>query len=646
MYGFIKVGAAVPKLHLADCMANQQEIIEIIKQAQQKGIQVLSFPELALTGYTCGDLFFQLPLLSAAENAVAQIAKASADMDMVIAMGVPVLADNQAFNCVAVLHKGKILGLVPKTFIPNYSEFYEERWFASANDLLHEEIMFAGQRVPIGADLLFCATNVPFLKIGTEICEDLWVPIPPSSYQSLYGATLILNASASNELASKKMYRTQLVSQQSSRCICAYVYASSGIGESTQDAVFSGHSMIAENGTLLCQSELFSRENQLICADIDLEVLANERRRHTTYMAQLSQNDAKRFYREISFQLAEPETQTFDRMVSKAPFIPEQNEYLDARCQNLFQIQVVGLARRMEHTHAETLVIGISGGLDSTLALLVAVKACDFLHIPRTHVLGVTMPGFGTTDRTYQNALDLMNRLGIQTKEISIKEAALQHFADIGHDPSVHDVTYENTQARERTQILMDLANKTNGLVVGTGDLSELALGWATYNGDHMSMYGVNASVPKTLVQTLVRWIATSQTFEQTASAVLLDIIDTPISPELLPPDQDGNINQKTEDLVGPYELHDFFLYYILRFGFRPAKVLFLAEQAFGTQYDRATLLKWLKNFYRRFFIQQFKRSCLPDGPKVGALCLSPRSDWRMPTDAHSRIWLDEVETL
>lgn len=646
MYGFIKVGAAVPKLHLADCVANQQEIIEIIKQAQQKGIQVLSFPELALTGYTCGDLFFQLPLLSAVEQAVAQIAKASADMDMVIAMGVPVLADNQAFNCVAVLHKGKILGLVPKTFIPNYSEFYEERWFASANDLLHEEIMFAGQRVPIGADLLFCATNVPFLKIGVEICEDLWVPIPPSSYQSLYGATLILNASASNELASKKIYRTQLVSQQSSRCISAYVYASSGIGESTQDAVFSGHSMIVENGTLLCQSELFSRENQLICTDIDLEVLANERRRHTTYMAQLSQNDAKRFYREISFQLAEQQPQTFDRMVSKAPFIPEQNEYLDARCQNLFQIQVVGLARRMEHTHADTLVIGISGGLDSTLALLVAVKACDFLHIPRTHVLGVTMPGFGTTDRTYQNALDLMQHLGIQTKEISIKNASLQHFADIGHDPSVHDVTYENTQARERTQILMDLANKTNGLVVGTGDLSELALGWATYNGDHMSMYGVNASVPKTLVQTLVRWIATSQTFDKDASAVLLDIIDTPISPELLPPDQNGNINQKTEDLVGPYELHDFFLYYILRFGFRPAKVLFLAEQAFGTQYDRATLLKWLKNFYRRFFIQQFKRSCLPDGPKVGALCLSPRSDWRMPTDAHSRIWLDEIETL
>lgn len=646
MYGFIKVGAAVPKLHLADCIANQQEIIQIIKQAQQKGVQVLTFPELALTGYTCGDLFFQLPLLSAAENAIAEIAKATQQIDMLIAIGMPVLADNQAFNCVALLHKGNILGLVPKTFIPNYSEFYEERWFASANDLLHEQITFAGQCVPIGADLLFTAKNIPFLKIGVEICEDLWVPIPPSSYQSLYGATLILNASASNELASKPTYRTQLVSQQSSRCISAYVYASSGIGESTQDAVFSGHSMICENGTLLCQTELFSRESQIICTDIDLEVLANERRRHTTYMAQLSQNDAKRFYREITFQLYEPKAPTFDRFVSKSPFIPPANADLDARCQNLFQIQVTGLARRMEHTHAETLVIGISGGLDSTLALLVAVKACDFLNIPRTHVLGVTMPGFGTTDRTYQNALELMRRLGIQTKEISIKDAALQHFADIGHDPSVHDVTYENTQARERTQILMDLANKTNGLVVGTGDLSELALGWATYNGDHMSMYGVNASVPKTLVQTLVRWIATSQTFDKTAASVLLDIIDTPISPELLPPDKNGNIHQKTEDLVGPYELHDFFLYYILRFGFRPAKVLFLAENAFGTQYDRQTLLKWLKNFYRRFFIQQFKRSCLPDGPKVGALCLSPRSDWRMPTDAHSRIWLEEVEKL
>lgn len=646
MYGFIRIGAAVPKLKVADCAYNAEQILTLVKEAEKAQVKVLAFPELSITGYTCADLFFQQPLLHGAETALKEIAAATADSDMVLAIGVPVALDNQTFNCAALLCHGKILGLVPKTFIPNYSEFYEERWFSSSKDLISEEITFAGQRVPIGADLLFSADNVPGLKIALEICEDLWVPIPPSSYASLYGATILLNLSASNELASKPVYRKQLVSQQASRCLAAYVYASAGIGESTQDAVFSGHSIICENGSILSETEFFSKENQLIYNDIDLEILTNERRRHTTYMEQLSQPDAQRFYREISFRLNDTSFDTLARPVSDAPFVPSKYADLDGRCQNIFQIQVTGLARRMEHTHADTLVIGISGGLDSTLALLVAVKACDYLGISRSHVVGVTMPGFGTTDRTYHNALELMRSLGIQMREISIRDAALQHFKDIGHDPSIHDVTYENTQARERTQILMDLANKMNGLVVGTGDLSELALGWATYNGDHMSMYGVNAGVPKTLVRVLVNWVAQSGSLGETASDILLDVLDTPISPELLPPDQEGKINQKTEDLVGPYELHDFFLFQILRFGFHPEKVLYLAQQAFQERYDRETLLKWLKNFYRRFFIQQFKRSCLPDGPKIGALCLSPRSDWRMPTDASSRLWLEEVEKL
>jgi len=648
MFGYVKVGAAVPKLRVADCVYNKEEILKSAKDAAAKGVRVLALPELCVTGYSCADLFFQKSLLSAAETAVAEIAAETAALELLLAVGAPVPADNRIFNCAVVLYHGKILGIVPKTFIPNYSEFYEERWFAGANDLLSESICYAGQIVPIGNDILFVADGIPDLKIGMEICEDLWTPIPPSSYQSLYGATLILNLSASNELAAKPDYRRQLTAQQSSRCLSAYVYASAGIGESTQDTVFSGHSMIYETGSLLAETKLFQRESQLIFADIDLELILHERRKRSTFMAQLQQPDAQRFYRQVGFGMKDAPLDGFEwhRPLSPAPFLPPQDSSLDARCGNIFGIQVTGLARRMEHTHANTLVIGISGGLDSTLALLVAAKACDFLGLERSHVLGVTMPGFGTTDRTYQNALNLMKALGVSQREISIRDAALQHFKDIGHDPSVHDVTYENTQARERTQILMDLANQTNGLVVGTGDLSELALGWATYNGDHMSMYGVNAGIPKTLIRVLVNWIAHTNEVNQTASAILLDVLDTPISPELLPPDAEGKIDQKTEDLVGPYELHDFFLYQILRFGFSPAKVLFLAEKAFQGAYSRETLLKWLKNFYRRFFIQQFKRSCLPDGPKVGALCLSPRSDWKMPTDAPSRIWLDEVDKL
>lgn len=646
MYHFIKVAAAVPQVKVADCLFNQEHILKTIADAHKAQVKVLVFPELCVTAYTCADLFFQTPLILGAEKAIAAIAAATIDVDMLLAIGVPVICDNQTFNCAALLHKGRILGLVPKTLLPNYNEFYEERWFACGADLLSEEIFFAGQMVPIGADLIFAAPNIPYLKVGVEICEDLWGPIPPSSYLSMYGATLLLNLSASNELAGKPHYRRQLVSQQSSRCIAAYVYSSAGLGESTQDAVFSGHSMIYENGHFLGETRSFSMENQLVIADVDLELLANERRKHSTFMTHLSTAEGQRFYREVKFDMDEGILGEFLRPISPKPFLPAQDENLNTRCHDIFMIQATGLARRMSHTHADSLVIGISGGLDSTLALLVCVKACDFLGISREKVLGITMPGFGTTDRTYLNALNLMKSLGITMREIPIREAALQHFKDIGHDPTLHNVTYENTQARERTQILMDIANQTNGLVVGTGDLSELALGWATYNGDHMSMYGVNAGIPKTLVRILVHSVAINGEVDEAASKILLDVIDTPVSPELLPPDEKGNINQKTEDLVGPYDIHDFFLYQIIRFGFAPTKVLFLAEKSFQGTYDRETLLKWLKNFYRRFFTQQFKRSCLPDGPKVGTLSLSPRSDWRMPTDAAYRLWMDEVETL
>ncbi|WP_317854135.1 NAD(+) synthase [Chakrabartyella piscis] len=646
MHHYIKVAAAVPRLRVADCPYNQEEILNCVASAQADGVKILTFPELCVTGYTCADLFFQNPLILAAEQSIATIAEETKDLDMLILLGAPILLDNQTFNCGVMLHKGKLLGIVPKTLLPNYSEFYEERWFSCAHDLISEEMTYAGQLVPIGADLIFDAENVPYLKVGVEICEDLWGPIPPSSYLSLYGATVLLNPSASNELVAKGDYRHKLVAQQSSRCIASYVYASAGIGESTQDTVYSGHSVLYENGVFLGESDSFSRENQVISAHVDLELLATERRKHTTFSTQLSDVSGQRYYREIKFQMGNEEMIGFKRPLSAKPFIPEDAKTLDERCQSIFMIQATGLARRFEHTHSKTLVIGISGGLDSTLALLVAVQACDYLGVSRDHILAVTMPGFGTTDRTYQNALTLMKTLGVTMKEISISAAAMQHFADIEHDSSIHDVTYENTQARERTQILMDLANKTGGLVVGTGDLSELALGWATYNGDHMSMYGVNGGVPKTLVRVLVNWVASKNTLGAEASEVLLDVLDTPVSPELLPPDENGNINQKTEDLVGPYELHDFFLFQVIRFGFSPTKILFLAEIAFAGAYDRETLLKWLKNFYRRFFAQQFKRSCLPDGPKVGALCLSPRGDWRMPTDASNRVWMDEVEKL
>lgn len=643
MYHFIRVGSALPKCKLADCIYNKDKVIRILQQASEKQIQILVFPELSITTYTCGDLFFQSSLLSAAKEGLASILTASKGIDIFAVVGLPLVIDNQIFNCAVAIYKGTILGIVPKSCLPNYGEFYEKRWFAPAKQLITKEIVLCGQKVPVGTDLIFHAEQIPDCKIGIEICEDLWSPIPPSSYQALAGATILLNLSASNELATKYDYRKQLISQQSSRCIAAYVYSSSGIGESTQDMVFSGHGLIYENGTLLKESKRFLKETQLIYADVDLELIRNDRIKNSTFMS--SQNQIPAF-REIPFSMKPQNIDDLERIVKPHPFIPENNEFLDKRCQDIFHIQMVGLARRIEHTQAKSVVVGISGGLDSTLALLVSVKACDYLGLSRSHVIGITMPGFGTTDRTYQNALSLMDSLGVQVREISIQKAALQHFEDIGHDVSVHDVTYENTQARERTQILMDIANKENGFVVGTGDLSELALGWATYNGDHMSMYGVNAGVPKTLIRVLVYWIAENGSLSQKANEILFDVLDTPVSPELLPPDEAGNINQKTEEIVGPYELHDFFLYYVVRFGFSPAKILFLAEQAFSGEYERATLLKWLKNFYHRFFMQQFKRSCLPDGPKVGTISLSPRGDWRMPSDALNHIWMEEIEKL
>ena len=643
MYSFLRVGAAVPKIKIADCCYNRERIIEMAIDANDKKVKFLTFPELSITGYTCGDLFMQTSLISSAKESLKYIADKTAQLDMVMVVGLPLVVSNRLFNCAAVVFKGKIIGLVPKTHMPNYSDFYEKRWFDSAQDLNIKDVNLFGYDVPIAKDLLFKSSSFEQFVFGVEICEDLWVPVPPSSYLALNGANIIVNPSASNEIAAKNEYRYSLVSNQSARCICGYVYASSGIYESTQDTVFSGHSLICENGVIINENSRFCKENELIYSDIDLELIANDRRKNTSFFDCVNPNGPSRF---VYFDMAEDNTTQIERFISPSPFTPGNGKSLERRCEDIFKIQYTGLARRVMHTNAKSLVIGVSGGLDSTLALLVAVKACDFLEIPRTSVLGITMPGFGTTDRTYNNALELMKALGIRIKEISITKAALQHFEDIGHDPAVHDVTYENAQARERTQILMDISNKEGGFVVGTGDLSELALGWATYNGDHMSMYSVNCGVPKTLVRVVVNWIAETGQLSQEICDILKDILDTPISPELLPPDKDGNINQKTEDLVGPYELHDFFIYYVVKHGYRPSKIYYLAKMAFEGVYDNETILKWLKSFYRRFFSQQFKRSCVPDGPKVGNISLSPRGDWRMPTDAVNTIWMNEVETL
>ena len=640
--GFVKVAAAIPQVKVADCQYNVQQIESLVIQAEGKGIEIICLPELSLTAYSCGDLFGQQLLLDEAEMALINLMNTTRSLNIISIVGLPVPYRGVLLNCAAVVQRGKILGLVPKTFLPNYKEFYEKRWFQSGADVPEGTVLICGQQVKVSPNLLF---STPSCVFGVELCEDLWAPVPPSSTLTLVGADIIFNLSADSDAVGKYTYLQSLLAQQSARCICGYVYSACGFGESTQDVVFSGKGLIYENGTLLAEAKRHQFTPQMLETEIDVERLRSQRRTNTTFAACAKQ------WSMLNGQLSMVDTErvparpfSLTRTIDPHPFVPS-GKRLDERCQEIFDIQTEGLAKRIQHTGAETIVIGISGGLDSTLALLVCVGAFDKLGKNRRGIVGITMPGFGTTDRTYTNAVNLMKLLGITIREISIREACLQHFADIGHDIDKHDVTYENCQARERTQILMDAANQMNGFVVGTGDLSELALGWATYHGDHMSMYGVNASVPKTLVRHLVNWVA-ERTKDESTRQTLLDIVDTPISPELIPADEQGNITQKTENLVGPYELHDFFLYYMLRWGFRPAKIYLLARQAFGQSYDDATIRKWLKTFCRRFFAQQFKRSCLPDGPKVGSCSLSPRGDWRMPSDASSNLWLKECDEL
>lgn len=639
-YGFVKVAAAVPRVKVADCKFNSERLEGLITIAEGKGVQILTFPEMCITGYTCGDLFAQQLLLEQAEMALIQILNSTRQLDIISILGMPVVVNSTVINAAVVIQKGKILGVVAKTYLPNYKEFYEQRWFTSALQVSENSVRLCGQIVPMGNNLLFETAETTF---GIEICEDLWATVPPSSSLALQGAEIIFNLSADDEGIGKHNYLCSLISQQSARCISGYVFSSSGFGESTTDVVFAGNGLIYENGYLLARSERFCMDEQLIINEIDVECIRAERRVNTTFTANKANCPGKEAVR-ISTEFVNSKDLNLTRTFNLHPFVPQGSE-LNSRCEEIFSIQIAGLAQRLLHTGAKTAVIGISGGLDSTLALLVCVKTFDKLGLSRKDILGITMPGFGTTDRTYHNAIDLMNSLGVSIREISIREACIQHFKDIGHDLNIHDVTYENSQARERTQILMDIANQTWGMVIGTGDLSELALGWATYNGDHMSMYGVNAGIPKTLVKHLVQWVAENG-MDEASKATLLDIVDTPISPELIPADENGEIKQKTEDLVGPYELHDFFLYYFLRFGFRPSKIYFLAQTAFSGVYDDETIKKWLQTFFRRFFNQQFKRSCLPDGPKVGSISISPRGDWRMPSDASSAAWLKEIAEL
>jgi NAD+ synthase (glutamine-hydrolysing) len=638
--GFIRMAAATPKVKVADPVHNRERICEMLGQAAERKAKVVVFPELCLTAYTCGDLFLQNSLLEEAKAQLAQIVEYTKELDLLTFVGLPWEHHSKLYNTAAAISRGRLLGLVPKACIPSYSEFYETRYFVPG---MNKPVMTSftpadkeSYEVPMGTDLCFQCASIPGLTVSAEICEDLWVPSPPSIRHALAGATVIVNLSASNENTGKDIYRTSLVTGQSAKLVCAYLYASAGDGESTTDLVFSGHNLIAENGTLLSQSQRFG--NEITYADVDLEKLGSERRRMTTFGPM-----NKEGHTEILFDL-HLEDLKLERNFEPMPFVPTDKQNRDKRCEEILAIQSMGLKKRLEHTGCRSAVLGISGGLDSTLALLVTVRAFDLLGIPRENILSVTMPCFGTTDRTYQNACVMARTLGTTLREVPIREAVRVHFRDIGQSEETKDVTYENSQARERTQVLMDLANQTGGLVVGTGDMSELALGWATYNGDHMSMYGVNASVPKTLVRHLVKYYADTCQDEE-LTGVLNDVLDTPVSPELLPP-QEGEIAQKTEDIVGPYELHDFYLYHMLRFGYRPSKIFRMACLAFEGQYDKETVLKWLRTFYRRFFTQQFKRSCLPDGPKVGSVAVSPRGDLRMPSDACMRIWMEELEQL
>ena len=634
-YGFINVAAAVPAIKVADIDYNVMQIESLMAQAEGKGVEILVTPELCITGYSCQDLFREQLLLDKSEEGILQLLDFTRKLDTILIVGAPVLVNSLLYNCAVVIQRGQILGVVPKTYLPNYGEFYEKRWFASAQDLNPTDIYLAGSPVHVSSEPMLFTTG-DGVKFGVEICEDVWAPIPPSNNLALAGADIVFNLSASDELIGKHDYLRGLLAQQSARTISGYVYASCGFGESTQDVVYGGNAMIFENGRILAEGERFSFQPQIQIGQIDIEQLRTERRQNTTFIN--AQRGAHALH--VPAKAVTPKEFVLIRDIDAHPFIPKSGD-MQTRCEEILNIQVAGLAKRLYHINAQTAVIGISGGLDSTLALLVTVKTFDKLGLDRKGIIGVTMPGFGTTDRTYNNAIKLMQTLGVTIREISIAKAVTQHFEDIGHDMKQHDITYENSQARERTQILMDVANQVNGIVVGTGDLSELALGWATYNGDHMSMYGVNAGVPKTLIRYLVSYVA-----GEMATDTLLDIVDTPISPELIPADEQGRIKQKTEDLVGPYELHDFFIYYFLRYGFGPAKIYIMAQKAFADAYDDETIKKWLKTFCRRFFTQQFKRSCLPDGPKVGSVSLSPRGDWRMPSDASYALWISECDKL
>ena len=643
--GFITVATATPTITVAQCDTNADAILDCISQMDAKGAKIMVLPELCITGYTCSDLFLQPTLLDAAEVALMKIARETAQIDALIMIGMPLRAQGKLYNVAAVLNRGAIVGFVPKVHLPAYHEFYETRHFSPGKKHMQPVMLQCALNkgnddfaydVPFGTNQLFSCSAVPNLIVAVELCEDLWVPNPPSIEHALAGATVICNLSASDEMVGKRTYRRSLVEGQSARLIAAYLYATAGEGESTTDLVFGGQNLIAENGVVLTEASTFT--NSVCVADIDVAYLASERRCMTTYPASNDQD-----YRTCTFDVTVEETQ-ITRTFNADPFVPHNPALLHHRCEEILSIQSMGLKKRLAHTHAQSAVVGISGGLDSTLALLVTARAFDALGLDRKHIIALTMPGFGTTERTYANACAMVKSLGATLREIPIREAVIEHFAAIGHNADVHDVTYENSQARERTQILMDVANQENGLVIGTGDLSELALGWATYNGDHMSMYAVNASVPKTLVRHLVRHYADTYK-DTTLSAILLDVLDTPVSPELLPP-EDGVISQKTEDLVGPYELHDFFLYNMLRLRFPPRKIYRIACLAFKNRYAADTIKYWLRTFYRRFFAQQFKRSCLPDGPKVGSVAVSPRGDWRMPSDASAALWLAEVDAL
>ncbi|MDY3990544.1 MAG: NAD(+) synthase [Lachnospiraceae bacterium] len=641
-HGYIRVAAVTPETTVADTKANAKSIIDWSFKAADAGAQIIVFPELCITGYTCGELFFQDTLLGEALQALRTIAENTKVLDAIIFVGMPLYYKGHLRNVAAAISHGKVLGFVPKTHLPDYSEFYEARYFEAGPEYA-ESISYPNGDIPIGADLIFSCESIPGVEIAAELCEDLWVPDSSSTRAAMAGATVIVNLSASDELTGKAAYRRQLVSMQSAKCYVSYIYSNAGIGESTQDVVYPGGGIIAENGRILAETKPF--KGQMTITEIDYTESLKRRDQMTTF--ELDDDD----YERVQFRLS-PKRIELTRPIDPHPFVPSGREHLRERCEEILDIQAYGLRKRLEHTHSKTAVIGISGGLDSTLALLVTVRAFDILGLDRKGIIGVTMPGFGTTDRTYENAVTMIQTLGVTFREINISAAVRQHFSDIGQDEAVHDVTYENSQARERTQILMDIANKEGGLVIGTGDLSELALGWATYNGDHMSMYAVNCSVPKTLVRHLVRFYADFYgKDDENLRKVLLDVLDTPVSPELLPPEENGQIAQKTEDLVGPYELHDFFLYYVLRFGYTPEKIYLLAKAAFKTgtseeAYDTDTIKKWLKVFYRRFFSQQFKRSAIPDGPKVGTVALSPRGDLRMPSDASARLWLDAVEDL